>query len=228
MPNKSNRRRTPRTEKAKQRPKPKQTPKISPVAGETTPKATSPKKPRRAAKSPVNTQRVNKAKAPGAGVSEQAALNRKRAFDLRCRRWTYRQIAAEIGVSLAAVCGYINDSLAELREATVKDTEHVRAFELDQLDEQERELIAIEATLRPLAHMKVEIIDADKEGQPIPADTVGIALAASDKLSKIAQRRVAIGERRAKLLGLDAPEKVEHSGHVGLDEAEARFAEAMA
>lgn len=158
---------------------------------------------------------------------EKAAQNRRLAFELRVQRWTYRMIADKLGVSTTAVHGYIHDVLGELKRETVADAEDCRQLELESLDEQERELIEVQREIKPLALMRVDVFDVDKEGQAVPADKVSIALSAVEKLTKIAQRRVSIGERRANLLGLDAPKKMDVRDVIGLDEAEQRFAEAM-
>lgn len=212
MPKKTNRRRMPRGEK------------------DTAPKHPQKQtKPATARGKPIEGK---KKKHPVPGVSEQAAANRLRAFELRSRRYTYEMIAADLKVSVKTAWEYVNETLATMKTATAEAVDNLRALELASLDEQERALIVLEEKLRPLALMEqpiheVEVDEETGEVKSVDADRVSTALTAADKLAKISKQRVAIGERRSFLLGLDAPQKVEHGGVISLDEAEQRFQEAL-
>lgn len=147
------------------------------------------------------------------GASENAALNRKRAFDLRLQGKNYRQIAAALGVSVKTAFTYVDGLWSELEADTHQTAEKVRAMELLQLDE-------LESVWMPIAlsdNLDVHKIIDSKQGEPIK-----ISMEAYEAGLKAVDRVLKIKERRAKLLGLEAPQKVEHSGHLTLDEFEAR------
>lgn len=123
------------------------------------------------------------------------------AARLRAQHWTYQQIADELG--------YPNRSEAyravqrALKAAIREPGEELLALELERLDRLAR---AAEEVLEA-HHVKVaggEIV-YDEAGQPLE-DTKPV-LEAIDRLLKIQ-------ERRARLLGLDAPVKQQITGKV--------------
>ncbi|MEV6081122.1 hypothetical protein AB0L80_39430 [Streptomyces sp. NPDC052069] len=115
------------------------------------------------------------------------------AAELRSKGWTYPRIAAELGYGHRADA---YNAVKKVLEDTVREAgENVRALELERLDR--LEAAANEVLERE--HVTVSngrVIDLN--GAPLPDD--GPVLAAIDRLLKIQ-------ERRARLLGLDAPTK---------------------
>ncbi|MER6103609.1 hypothetical protein ABT115_15125 [Streptomyces sp. NPDC001832] len=112
---------------------------------------------------------------------------------LRSKGWTYPRIAAELGYNHRADA--YNAVQRVLKETVREAGENVRTLELERLDR--LEAAANEVLERE--HVTVSngrIVSLD--GAPLPDD--GPVLAAIDRLLKIQ-------ERRARLLGLDAPVK---------------------
>lgn len=123
------------------------------------------------------------------------------ACRMRSAGKTYQQIADELGYcdrhrARRAVEGVLAETVTE-------SGDELRKLELDHLDELRQ------AAGRVLARRHVTVshgkIMYGADGEPILDD--GPELAAIDRLVKVA-------ERRARLLGLDAPTKVEASGQV--------------
>ncbi|MFC9752994.1 hypothetical protein [Streptomyces sp. NPDC056921] len=112
---------------------------------------------------------------------------------LRSKGWTYPRIAAELGYGHRADA--YNAVQRVLKETVREVGENVRALELERLDRLEA------AANEVLEREHVTVSNGrvvDLQGAPIP--DAGPVLAAIDRLLKIQ-------ERRAKLLGLDAPLK---------------------
>ncbi|MEV6036019.1 hypothetical protein AB0L65_33030 [Nonomuraea sp. NPDC052116] len=117
------------------------------------------------------------------------------AARLRVRGLTYRQIAAELGM---AGPGKAHEAVQRVLKETVQDAaDDLRAVELDRLDQMyQAALKVLETEHYAISHGKV--ICLEEGGEPLADD--GPVLQAIDRLLKIQ-------ERRAKLLGLDAPTK---------------------
>jgi AcrR family transcriptional regulator len=96
--------------------------------------------------------------------------------------WSTRRIAAEIGVSHGTVATDVDAILTELAAHQTKDAEKIRARELETLAQAEA------AVLKVLDRAEAEDFE--------------MVLKATDRVAKIQ-------ERRAKLLGLDAPERLD-------------------
>ncbi|MEV7895306.1 hypothetical protein [Streptomyces cyaneofuscatus] len=116
-----------------------------------------------------------------------------RAAELRSKGWTYSRIAAELGFNHRADA---HNAVKRVLKETVREAgEDVRALELERLDR--LEAAANEVLERE--HVTVSngrVVSLNE--MPLPDD--GPVLAAIDRLLKIQ-------ERRARLLGLDAPTK---------------------
>ncbi len=126
--------------------------------------------------------------------SPETAERDAHAAELRRRGYSYRAIAADMGVTPGAAHVAVQRALRAIVEEPAQD---VRAMELERLDAMERKVQEILAR----KHITVNngrVIYLDD--QPVPDDTV--TLQAIDRLLKIQ-------ERRARLLGLDAPAKTE-------------------
>jgi transcriptional regulator len=120
------------------------------------------------------------------GQSEEAAERRVRALQLRILGLSYRRIAAELNVSEAQSFRDVQSELDRLAKQAQENAEQLRTLELRRLDE-------MQAAIAP---------------QLFPAKGNNANLGAID-------RALRIMERRARLLGLDAPEKKEMSGADG-------------
>lgn len=154
------------------------------------------------------------------GETEAAADRRKEAFELRKRKMPYRKIAEVLDVSVSTAFSYVEEYWKELEAATKETAEQVRNQELETLDE-------LEARWAPLAlheglNVSKLIEGPDGEVKHIRLEDYDAGLKAVDRLLKI-------HERRSKLLGLDAAQKVEgeikHT-HMTLEEFEKRVKEA--
>lgn len=97
---------------------------------------------------------------------------------------SYRRIAAKLECGLSVVHGYIKEALAESAAAIQSSADELRAIELEKLDRWETSL-------------QLGIKDADPQ---VRAKSAAVLLK--------------ITESRRKLLGLDAPQKIEHSGNL--------------
>jgi hypothetical protein len=119
-----------------------------------------------------------------------------RAVELRRRHLNYRQIARELDLSASTAYEAVQRGLAD----TIAETnDEVRRQELERLDDLAR------VSLRVLAKTHVVVSQGRVAKHPDTGEVLvddGPILAAIDRLLKIQ-------DRRAKLLGLDAPAKVE-------------------
>lgn len=129
------------------------------------------------------------------------------AARLRAEGWSYQAIADELGWSSK---GDAHHAVRRVLQDTVKEAgDEVRAIELARLDAELTRLAKVEAavwTVLKRQHVTVsngQIIRI--EGEPLLDDAP--VLQAADRLVKIENARRSNGERRSKLLGLDAPTK---------------------
>ena len=131
--------------------------------------------------------------------SIQTAERDAEAARLRSRSMSYRQIAAALGIDVAAAHAAVQRALHDTLAEPAGD---VRALELEKLDRAERAVLAVlERRHLTVSHGKVISVG----GEPLEDDAP--VLAAADRL-------VRISESRRKLLGLDSPVKVNLSGGV--------------
>lgn len=120
-----------------------------------------------------------------------------RAVELRRRHLTYQQIADEMGwASKSAAYGAVRRGLAD----SVRETnDEVRQQELDRLDDLARRALVVMTT----KHYKVngkEVVRHPQTREPLIDDAP--VLRAVETFLKVM-------ERRARLLGIDAPQQVE-------------------
>lgn len=108
----------------------------------------------------------------------------ERALEMRKTGMSYRRIAAKLECGLSVAHGYIKEALAESAAAIQSSADELRAIELEKLDKWE-------------ASLQLGIRDADPQ---VRAKSAAVLLK--------------ITESRRKLLGLDAPQKVELSGNM--------------
>lgn len=114
-----------------------------------------------------------------------SAEHARQALELRKTGKTYRQIAARLQCSLSVAHGYVAGALDELRSQVQESARDLREIEIAKLDDLE---------LRLRRRLKPGCSDAD--------------------CAKLATAILKLSESRRKLLGLDAPQKVEMSGNL--------------
>lgn len=123
------------------------------------------------------------AKKPRKGMTEERRHRAARALDLRRDFVPYRDIAAQLGVSLRTA---YDDVQKALEEITREPAEDVLKMELERLGSMHLRLTSEIA--RVTRHLK--------EGSEID-------LRAVDQVRKLIDSQVRVSERRARLLGLD-------------------------
>lgn len=122
---------------------------------------------------------------PGKGRINKSEIEarRLRVADMLLRRMNQTAIAKVLGVSKPTVHRDVLAIEAEWRKQAVADLDTIKARELAELDEMERQVI------------KASVEQGDDPGVESP---------------KWVEARLKIKDRRAKLLGLDSPQKIEH------------------
>lgn len=156
------------------------------------------------AKKKPNTRKPNDRRAktrkdadPKAALA--ADLERKKAIGLRLEGYSYREIAAELGVSVETAYRYVNDGWDRIKTETDQDREDLRNLELARCDAMLKRALPL-ATRNNLVLIDIELgPDGPAE---VRKDAIDVQFKAMDRVLKI-------GKRRADLLGLDAPTKVE-------------------
>lgn len=119
---------------------------------------------------------------------------------LRAQQYTFDEIATELGYKSRA--GAYAAYKRALAEVVREPAEEVIKQETEKYDLIEREAWEILRETHPLvSHGRLITVD-DEDGNSRPLEDAGPKLAAADRLLKVA-------ERRAKLLGLDTPVKVD-------------------
>jgi len=135
-----------------------------------------------------------------AKTSARSVLARQResqAISLRSAGATYDQIAAALGVSATSAFRMVRRVLDRTAKHTNEEADQLRAIELRRLD----------AALVQVWNLMTAAAPAPHAGTApgIDKDFEYLRLSAIDRLVKIS-------ERRAKLLGLDAPTRHQHGG----------------
>ena len=114
-----------------------------------------------------------------------AKLDRQaRALEMRKGGMSYRAIAVRLECDIAGAFRYVKEALARSAEQIQHSADELRAIELEKLDKWE-------------ASLQLGIRDVDPQ---VRAKSAAVLLK--------------ITESRRKLLGLDAPQKIEHSGNL--------------
>jgi hypothetical protein len=137
------------------------------------------------------------------------------AAHLRGRGYTYAKIAQELGLSGRQVA---YEAVQRALKAIVKEAaSEALAIELDRLDAELVRLEELERAARAVMtarHIVVSngrVIIHPETGEPMEDD--GPVLNAIDRLVRIEAARDRAGERRAKLLGLNAPTQADITVH---------------
>lgn len=115
----------------------------------------------------------------------RAAERAAQALDLRLQGSSYREIGRRINVCPATAYNYVASALAEVRGACTEKAEELREVEIQKLDKLEAKLWA--SLERPTS----------------PAESARVASAV-----------VKVAESRRRLLGLDAPQRIETTGNL--------------
>jgi hypothetical protein len=139
----------------------------------------------------------------------QVAERRARAIALRAEGQSWDTIAEALGYkSRGAACTDVARALdARLKEQALA-ADQLREVELERLETMEREVWVVLRRRHVTVSGGKIVYDEPAAGEePRPLVDDGPVLAAVDRLNRIS-------ERRAKLLGLDSPVKVEQGGQV--------------
>jgi AcrR family transcriptional regulator len=119
------------------------------------------------------------------GNDAKIVAEQEQCYDLRMQGLSIREIARRVGLGVGTVHNRLND---EINKRIAPKSDMLRVFELDKLDDAEARLIA--------------------ERNVIPVGDN------PDAVVKLINSQVSTMARRARLMGLDAPEKVAISGDV--------------
>lgn len=122
------------------------------------------------------------------GATEKKALDKYEVLLLRAQGYTYRSIAAKLEMGITTAFDHVKDALAELNAKRDGLTEHYRTLELERTDE--------------LLDICAKEFDSATDWE---------------KKKDIIETVLKIQDRRIKLLGLEAPQKHEHTGSIALD-----------
>lgn len=172
------------------------------------------------------TQRDDDGQARGANGkfvrTAETAERDARACELRSRGMSYRAIARELDyASMGGAYKAVQRALADIVREPAED---VRTLELERLDEMHRAVLAVlereHVTVSQGKVVRRRVGDQlDDDGQPVlDADgkPVGVYEDVLDDapVLQAVDRLLKIQERRARLLGLDAAQKLDVSGEV--------------
>lgn len=143
----------------------------------------------------------------------ELARDRARTAELYLKSWTQNAIAAELGVSQ----GQVSKDLKAVRqgwlESAVRDFDAAKAAELAKIDNLEREAwAAYERTVGP--HTVTTDIDGTNDKGSFDRKTERTEhLAGNPAFLNVVMTCI---DRRCKILGVDAPQKLEHTGQVAV------------
>lgn len=138
----------------------------------------------------------------------QLVERRTKAIEMRTRSVPWQTIADLLGYNSShAACQDVSRELARRRDQMGLATEQLRTLELEKLDVLEAEVwTVLKREHVTVSHGRVITVqNSDGEKVTIPDD---------EWVLKAVDRLVRIGDRRAKLTGLDVPVKVEHTGRI--------------
>ena len=147
----------------------------------------------------------------GVSIPGQVERRLERAAEVwkrRCQGATYSTLVAEFGISKTCVHNYIEDTRALLREETQDLAARERAVAIELLDN------AIERIV-PHINGQIRIESENERGTVITVEEWQARIQACGALTKLL-------DRKAKLLGMDAPVKVEAPPTVAPESEEAR------
>lgn len=129
------------------------------------------------------------------------------AASLRSKGYGYRAIAEEMGVDIAAAHAAVQRALKEIVQEPAEDA---KKLELERLDEQLLRYDGMRAMVMRTLENRHYTVSSGKliflGDEPLEDDS--FVLAAADRLRQIEESKQKAAERRARLLGLDAPQRV--------------------
>jgi len=130
-----------------------------------------------------------------------------RAAALRTQGWGYRAIAEEMGLTLSGAHDAVQRALKEV----IQDAgEEAKKIELERLDEQLLRYDGMRAMVMSTLENRHYTVSSGRliclDDEPLEDD--GFVLQAADRLRQIEESKQKVAERRARLLGLDAPQRV--------------------
>lgn len=144
-------------------------------------------------------------------VTERTRYVQKRVLQLRREGVSFPDIAEELDMTQ----GYIYKVYKKaLREIIVEEVEDLRKLELSKLEALEQEVMRVLQSFHPFISSGQVVRDVveDADGNPTVNPTTGniVTVRLQDNGPKLAaiDRAIKVMERRARLLGLDAPTKV--------------------
>lgn len=134
------------------------------------------------------------------------------------RGYSFRELAKEIGVSLAVAHSDVRTALGEAKKLSQDELDAERSLELHRID------TALRVVAKILDGIAFESLgDARAAAESADLDVEEMLSNGSELELKAIDRQVKLQEQRAKLLGLYAPQKVEAEiTGVTLDELEKR------
>lgn len=137
---------------------------------------------------------------PGATVASQTEkeYNQTRAIELYLKHYNQYQIAKELGLHRSTISYYIKEAREQWRKERIEDMDAIFERELAELDEMEMEA----------AKLFLRFADNLEE------DDIYLS---SKEASEWIKARLKIKEQRQKLLGLNSPVKMQHSGDVKIN-----------
>lgn len=131
-------------------------------------------------------------------TAESAEID-ARACELRSRGWSYRDIAAELGIDYSQAHARVQRAMARIVQ---EPAEAARQFELDRLDRMYRKVEEVLAAQHIVVqHGKVVYLHDEP-------------LTDHDPVMRAVASLLKIQERRSKLLGLDSAQKLQLEGGV--------------
>lgn len=142
------------------------------------------------------------------GEKEQMTERNTQIWQMRLENKTQQEIADAVGLSQPRVAEILGEMLKVRSEEA---SENLRQFEVGKLDRMEAAMLQVLARdhLTIQGGKVVRETHVDEDGTEYPGEAYrddGPAMAAVDRLLKIAQRRAA-------LLGLDSPTKIEQTSY---------------
>lgn len=136
----------------------------------------------------------------------KSAILRKEALALRLEGHSLLAIGEKLGISLPYAHRVVSKALRDIPNG---EAEELRTLELTRLDGLQLEVMEVLRRFHPYVHAgQIVMVKDDTTGNSYPLADDSLILSSVDRLLKIQ-------ERRAKLVGLDKPEKKELTGADG-------------
>jgi len=131
------------------------------------------------------------------------------AVTLRRQGWTYPAIAEELGIAKSTAIASVKRALEEVNAECKEEAEGLRALEQMRLDG--LYLKSLESLVRA-DEIAIALKERILQGRLNDAGTLRAWAQAESVIQSAANGCCTISARRSKLLGLDAPEQINHSG----------------